>query len=89
MKDLKNKGLFSNLLLIGLKIHLGIVKNLLQDNHTVMYFFSKTKKRGSKSSKSFLSFVTRNTLRERPLMAYNFRVGRVVLNDPLKLVVID
>ena len=33
--------------------------------------------------------MTRNTLGERLLMAYNFRIGRVVLNDPLKLVVID
>ena len=29
------------------------------------------------------------THRERPLMVYNFRIGRVVLNDPLKVVVID
>ena len=45
--------------------------------------------RGSESGKSFITFVTRNTLRECPLMGYNFRAGRVVLNDPLKVVVID
>ena len=45
--------------------------------------------RGSESGKSFITFGTRNTLRECPLMGYNFRVGRVVLNDPLKLFLID
>jgi hypothetical protein len=45
--------------------------------------------KGSESGKSFITFITRNTLRECPLMGYNFRVGRVVLNDPLKLVLID
>ena len=45
--------------------------------------------RGSESGKFFITFVTRNTLRECPLMGYNFRIGRVVLNDPLKVVVID
>ena len=44
--------------------------------------------RGSENGKSFITFVTRNTLRECPFMGYNFRVGRVVLNDPLKLVLI-
>ena len=45
---------------------------------------------GIHNSKGFRkTFVTRNTLRECPLMVYNFRVGRVVLNDHLKLVLID
>ena len=47
MKGLKNKSFFCNLL-IRLKIHLDIVKNWLQGNHTEMYLFSKTKKWSSK-----------------------------------------